>query len=97
MPFNVAGVSNSVSCTLARHSDTSDDCTCINHLHLLVTRSACLAQLVNLFLHVLCQLSPVTAVQRELLPFDTYSNYVPHAVTLRQFELGPQCVFIRYV
>jgi len=71
MPFNVAGVSNSVSCTLSRHSDTSDDCTRTNYLHFLVMGSVYLAQLVKQYLHVLCQLSSVTVFQWELLPFNT--------------------------
>jgi len=66
MPFNVAAVSNLFFCTFPRHSDTSDDYTLINHLHLLVMGSACLAQLLNQYLHVLCQLSSVTFSLRTL-------------------------------
>jgi hypothetical protein len=53
MPFNVSGISNSVSFTLSRHSDTSENCTRINHLY----------ELVNQYLHVLCKLSSVTVFQ----------------------------------
>jgi len=92
MSFSVAGVSNSVYCSLSRHSDTYKSLTFIGYRIGLLSPTC-----KSVFTCAVSVIIGHCSSVRTLTVLTRSGNYIPTVVTLGYFELRPRCVFMRYV